>query len=476
MYILKYIGPFLRINTLKKENIENQLFYFCKESLKHIVLNSKCGITIPVKNLKIKKTSNFDNNTFKSISPLLCIYKKANAKLYEIDNDFCWNEDKFKKEINIYSNILMTLSLLEMVDYYKLFEGIDDKKHSLYDIYLNLCKKQLEFYTSNFRNLEGLFVDKKLSSDSLADNIIFEDKNKKFKFSDQALAMSAFYKFSCYENNKKKNNIYKTFSLDILNMFLNFKSELYGINSGELCKLCMALNIFYDYSKNEEAKLLLLDLNELLLERFESIDYEIEDEIEHLCMNYLNFYLFYKNSNIVKFKQSLKNIYHRLLNLYNEELGIIIKNINQKDITFYSTDLLLYLITLMMHSYIDEDSKDNRILADIYKHQIIDSGIILSWPESPNLNDRERYRNFSLNSNDLLNEENFRMPYISTPKDNLLAPVFAKKVTYNIKKQTFKNPKSSFNSDKNFTILFLTLYLFKFKNFSAVVQYSSKNR
>ena len=74
--IMKYIGPFLRINTLDKSNIENQLLHLSKETLKYLVLESKCGITLPIKELKIKTAPNIDINTISSFSPLLCIYKK----------------------------------------------------------------------------------------------------------------------------------------------------------------------------------------------------------------------------------------------------------------------------------------------------------------------------------------------------------------------------------------------------------------
>ncbi|MTK12562.1 MAG: hypothetical protein F8N39_10895, partial [Clostridiaceae bacterium] len=62
---MKYIGPFLRINKLKKENVEHQLFYLAKESLKQITLYSKCGVYTSLKELKVKNISNFDINTFK---------------------------------------------------------------------------------------------------------------------------------------------------------------------------------------------------------------------------------------------------------------------------------------------------------------------------------------------------------------------------------------------------------------------------
>ena len=58
--MLNFLGPFLRINTLDKNNIKNQFFYLSKESLKDIVFDSKCGIYIPTRDFKSKSFSNFD--------------------------------------------------------------------------------------------------------------------------------------------------------------------------------------------------------------------------------------------------------------------------------------------------------------------------------------------------------------------------------------------------------------------------------
>ena len=33
---MKYIGPFLRMNSLNQSKVNNQLFYFAKESLKQV--------------------------------------------------------------------------------------------------------------------------------------------------------------------------------------------------------------------------------------------------------------------------------------------------------------------------------------------------------------------------------------------------------------------------------------------------------
>lgn len=56
----------------------------------------------------------------------------------------------------------MTLCLLELLDYYRSFENIDSNNYDLYTVYNTLAKEQLEFYSSNLRNGEGVFIDKKI--------------------------------------------------------------------------------------------------------------------------------------------------------------------------------------------------------------------------------------------------------------------------------------------------------------------------
>ena len=72
MKILKYIGPFFRMNSLRQEEINSQLFYLSKEAVKTIVLESKCGLVSSIKNFKNLSPS-FDINTMNNFSPLLCV-------------------------------------------------------------------------------------------------------------------------------------------------------------------------------------------------------------------------------------------------------------------------------------------------------------------------------------------------------------------------------------------------------------------
>ena len=156
---LRYIGPFFRMNSLSEKEINGQLFYLSKEAVKTIVLQSKCGLVSKIK--KNKSSSSIDITTNSNFSPLLCVYRKSSANFIHSKNSNGFDEDSFKKEINPSTNALMTLCLLELLDYYRSFENIDSSNYALYDLYNSISKDQLEFYSSNLRNGEGVFVDKK---------------------------------------------------------------------------------------------------------------------------------------------------------------------------------------------------------------------------------------------------------------------------------------------------------------------------
>lgn len=455
---MKFIGPFLRINTLNKNNIKNQFFYLSKESLKDIVFDSKCGIYIPVQDLKSKSFSKIDINTINLNSPLLCIYKKADAKLKSEDGALIWNENKVKKEITISSNAFMTLSLLELADYYSNFKNIDDTKYVLKSLYLKLCKEQLEFYASYFRNKDGLFVDKKDLTDPMNQEFNFEDKNNKFKFSDQALMMAAYYKYSTYDKSKHEDE-YKRFALDILNMFIQYKEEIYNVSFEELNKICFALNIFYKYSGLEQCENLLLDFSDLLIEQYNTKpSVIINAKLDYSCMLFINCMLLYNNTLLLKFKDTCDGLYEKLTKLYESNKGIFLKESTDKEVNYACDELLLYMYSLILYSDFNNIEDDSYMLQDIFKHQILDSGIVLSWPDSPPLDNTEHYRNFSLKSEDLLQDEDFRMPTVPTPENNELASIFIKNVAYNKRKETFKQSKLSFDSSKNMFIFFLTIF------------------
>jgi len=453
---MNFLGPFLRVNTLNKNNIRNQFFYLSKESLKDIVFDSKCGVYIPARDLRSKSFSKIDINTINLNSPLLCVYKKADAKLKMKEGTLNWNESKVKKEITINSNAFMTLSLLELVDYYRSFKKIDDTKYALSTLYLKLCKEQLEFYASYFRNKDGLFVDKKDITDPMQEEFTFEDKNTKFKFSDQAFMMAAYYKYSSFENDEQE---YEKFALDILDMFTLYKEEIYNVSFEELNKICLALNIFYKYSGLKKCENLLIDFLDLLIEQYNTKpSLIINAKLDYSCMLFINCTLMYNSTSIQKFKDTSDDLFEKLTKLYDSEKGILLKESAEKEVTYTSDEIMLYIYSLILYSDFNTIDDNSNMLQDIFKHQILDSGIVLSWPDSPSLDDSEHYRNFSLKSEDLIQDDNFRAPEAPTPDNNELASIFIKNVVYNKRKENFKQSKSSFDSSKNMFIFFLTIF------------------
>ncbi|APC42050.1 hypothetical protein [Clostridium estertheticum] len=453
---MNFLGPFLRVNTLNKNNIRNQFFYLSKESLKDIVFDSKCGIYIPTRDLRSKSFSKIDINTINLNSPLLCVYKKADAKLKMKEGTLNWNESKVKKEITINSNAFMTLSLLELVEYYRSFKKIDDTKYALSSLYLKLCKEQLEFYASYFRNKDGLFVDKKDITDPMQEEFTFEDKNAKFKFSDQAFMMASYYKYYSFVNDEQE---YEKFALDILDMFTLYKEEIYNVSFEELNKICLALNIFYKYSGIEKCENLLIDFLDLLIDQYNTKPaLIINAKLDYSCMLFINCTLMYNSTYIHKFKATSDDLYEKLTKLYDSEKGLLLKESSEKEVTFTSDEIMLYIYSLMLYSDSNTIDDNSNMLQDIFKHQILDSGIVLSWPDSPSLDDSEHYRNFSLKSEDLIQDDNFRSPEAPTPENNELASIFIKNIVYNRRKENFKQSKSSFDSSKNMFIFFLTIF------------------
>lgn len=413
-----------------------------------------------MKDLKSKNIPNLDINTIKSFSPLLCVYKKSSPKIKVDTNKMYWDEDTFRKKVNISGNAFMSLCLLELADYFKAFKNIDNVKYNYYHIYNFIVKNQLEFYTSYLRNEQGVFVDKKDATNNVLEEIKFEYKEKDFNFSDQAFLMAAFYKHSLNVTGNDHKNFYE-FSMDILKMFLHFKDQLYTLSYKELNKLCLALNIFYDYSKNKEGRLLLLDMCEFLMEAYKnSCMITSEEKAENNCMTYLNFYLCFKNTGIAKFMDESVSIGNKLYDIYDPDLEIFITDISKKEITYSSHEIMLYLLVMLMYSG-DAESDYESASESIFKNMVINSGLILSWPDAPNLNDRERYSNYSLNAEDMIDEINFRMPSMPLPESSEFAPVFIKHITYDRKKHTFTQSKTNFDSTRNFSIFFLMIYLFK---------------
>lgn len=465
---MRYIGPFFRMNSLSTKEIESQLFFLSKEAMKHIVLESKCGITASSKNTK-KILSNNDINILKDFSPLLCIYKKAHPKVYSSKHTKGWEEDSFKKEILCSSNAFMTLCILELTEYYDKFKGINDKLYSLSSLYKISAKLQLDFYSSYLRNTEGVFVDKKISSDSLDNDYSLGEKEKKFKFSDQAFMMVCYYLYSKVCNTDKDAHDFKNFSLDILNMFINYRNEIYNLSFEECCKLCFAFNCMYKYSKNEDCKLFLTDISEFLISKAEESSL-LSNDLENSFLMSVNLLLSYKNTGIIAFKDAFEEITEVHKKLYNGEKGIFLKNSDKKECKYSNLEIINYYLNMHLYDSHIESSKDLKLmLANLYKHFFINSGMVISWPEAPSLDSLERYENFSLKSDDLLEEIMFRMPTVVAPEVNGMAPIFTKSITYSKKKEAFTTPKNTFDSSKNMMAFYMIMSLFKENYLNSII-------
>ena len=99
MNYLKYIGSFFKANSLSKEEIASQLLFLSKESVNHIVLESRCGISTNYKNLK-ENFKKEEISFFKNNTPLICIYKKAKPNIYSSKYSKTWDDTTFKKDMH----------------------------------------------------------------------------------------------------------------------------------------------------------------------------------------------------------------------------------------------------------------------------------------------------------------------------------------------------------------------------------------
>ena len=447
------------MNSLSEKEINGQLFYLSKEAVKTIVLQSKCGLVSKIK--KNKSSSSIDITTNSNFSPLLCVYRKSSANFIHSKNSNGFDEDSFKKEINPSTNALMTLCLLELLDYYRSFENIDSSNYALYDLYNSISKDQLEFYSSNLRNGEGVFVDKKNLLENNARNFNLVDKDNKYKFSDQAFMMLAYYMFSIKNPKDDVSESYAEFSLQILNMFYDFKDKLYECSLDEICKVLLSLNILYSYKNDNELKDFIIDLADYAMCKFDEKDYYVDSlDTSALCSLVLT--LSYKHTKIISFLEKSTEIINRLYSLYDEDKGSFYKLSSKKEIKYSCFDITFYILAFIIYDDVSTNSSEHRnMISTVYKKFIINSGIISSWPEAPTLDDYERYRGFTLSSKDMVDESYFRMPDIPTPESTGVAPIFNKYVTYNKRKDTFSNTKNTFDSYRNFLNFFLLIHLFK---------------
>ncbi|MDK0769216.1 hypothetical protein QTG88_03465 [Clostridium perfringens] len=460
MNYLKYIGSFFKANSLSKEEMASQLLFLSKESVNHIVLESRCGISTNYKNLK----ENFKKDEisfFKNNTPLICIYKKAKPNIYSSKYSKTWDDTTFKKDIPVSSNALMTLSLLRLCSYYEKFKNINSALYKRAAFYKNLSKLQLEFYYTYLRNPEGFFVNKKNDESSSKSSLNISEKEDEMSYSDQALMMLAYYMYSKVAPEDSDSKTYEDFALQILNMFVNFKEELYSLSLDECCKIDYCLNNMLLYSNNEDCRLLVLDLSDFILNKYYESNSTFSN-LETTSLLALNMYLSYKNTNILIFKDAYLDLIELFCNMFNDEKGIILKGTDKKEYKYSNMEICLYLTNLLMSFDLDEDSSDKRenIISKVYKNYIVNSGIVTSFPDAPNLDSHERYKKFSLKPDDLIDESMFRMTNANSPELTGLAPIFTKNLKYSTKKSIFTSDKTTFDSTKNMFIFFVFINSF----------------
>ena len=470
---MKYIGPFFRMNTIAEEDILGQLFHLSKEAIKTISLNSKCGIVSYFRSSK-KSHSKNDISTLSNFSPLLCIYKKSSPLFIHNKISSGFNETTFRKTIIPSTNALMTLSILELSNYYTNYSNLSRSTNSLEKPYYLMAKKQLEFYSTNLRNSDGVFVERKNISESTSKGYKLIDTDKSFKFNDQSFMMCAYLLYSIYYPKDTVSDEYREFSYQILDMLCNYKEELYNISFEDCCLVLMSLNIFFDYEKNDKCKSLIIDLSDFLINKFEEKNY-ISSNIDYSSLFAINLYESFKHTDILYFKEKSIDIFEKLEGLYDSNKNIFIKLTDKKEIKYGSLEICFYFLAMIIYSKEKDDSLSNRnMISNLYKRLIIDSGIVCSWPEAPTLDEVERYKRLSLHSDDMLSESYFRMPSIPTPDNNGLAPIFIKNITYSRKKDSFSSSKNSFYSNRNMIIYYSFIHYLR-NSIINVMEFNSQN-
>lgn len=456
---MRYIGPFFRMNSLSQDEISGQLFYLSKESVKTLVLNSKCGLLMQVRSSK--KSSINDISILNNFSPLLCMYRKASPLFIHSKTSHGFDESSFKKEITPSTNALMTLCILELSEYYSYYNNQNRNVDSFEDAYKYIAKEQLQFYSENLRNNEGLFVTKKNTSDGNSKGFNLADKDDKFKFSDQAYMMNAYLLYSKYNPSDEVSPDYLKFSKEILDLFINYKDALYDLSFSENVEIFLCLNAYYKYSNDADAENLIIDLGDYLITRFQEKDYFI-DSLDDCALFSIALMDAYKHTGMISFKDCYSEINERLITMYNSEKNIFMKLSDKKEVKYSSTEVNSYLLSLLLYSDMDDKEIELKsIISGIYRKCFVNNGLLTSWPDAPTLDEIERYRNLSLRADDMLDETYFRMPVLPTPKSSGIAPIFLKNLTYSKKKDVLSSSKVSFDSSKNMFNFYLLIYFLK---------------
>lgn len=444
-----HLGKFLKLNSLKYPLIEYQLFNFSKESLKQILLNSKCGEIINGKEFKDRPPST-DILNAKHIYPLACLYKKAKPNIKSEKHILNWKQDKIKKKVDILSNAYMTLCILNLAEYYEKIIHNEKKRNEVVKFYVSCAKNQLNYYVNNFRNEIGLFVDTVASYDD-KNHVSFSSSNTSFEFSPQAYLMVCFSKCS---NLLKDTSPYKipflNFSKEIRDMFIKFKDDILNCSSKKSIEILYAFCLYIEINMFKDNPIieLSLDIIENLFSKYSLSSISTYDK-----------FLLYNS--LIKLKSTISKqnndtLYNqkKLISEYIWDLDEIFLNENlcKNEITD-TYDIISYELYLLRFNKIESQK--------FYDNVLIPSKIFSSFPNIPKNYESEKYFGFDHKTENIIPDKCFKHSSYKTMDECNLTPIICKNIHFLYDKNKFSKPKIKFDSKINMKLIYLMIYELK---------------
>lgn len=447
-----HLGKFLKLNSLEYPLIEYQLFNFSKESLKQILLSSKCGEIINGKEFK-DKPPNTDLLNTKHIYPLACLYKKAKPKIKSEKNIYYWKPEKIKKNVDILSNAYMTLSVLNLAEYYEKIIYDEKKRNDIVKFYVSCAKCQLNYYLNNFRNELGLFVNKIALSDNENKNYntTFSTCDSSFEFSSQAYLMVCFCKCSILLKDTSPYKLpFLNFSKEIENMFIEFKNDILNYHNKKSIELLQAFTLYINMNNNKDTPIinLSLDIIENLFSKYSlsSIStydkfllYNVLIKLRSTILNQNNDAFSEQKKLISEYIWDLDEIFLDK-NLYKNEI------IDTYDIIAYE----LYLLKVNKHESLK-----------FYNDVLIPSKIFSSFPNIPKNYESEKYFQFNHKTENIIPDKYFKPSSYKTMNECDLTPIICKNIRFLQDKNKFSKPKIKFDSKINMRLIYLMISTLK---------------
>ncbi len=447
-----HLGKFLKLNSLEYPLIEYQLFNFSKESLKQILLSSKCGEIINGKEFKNRPPTTDLLNT-KHIYPLACLYKKAKPKIKSENNIYHWKQEKIKKNIDILSNAYMTLSILNLAEYYDKIIYNEKKRNDIVKFYVSCAKYQLNYYLNNFRNELGLFVNKITLDDNKNKdhNITFSSSDSSFEFSAQAYLMVCFYKCSVFLKDTSPYKLpFLNFSKEIENMFIEFKNDILNYPNKKSIELLQALILYINVDNCTNTAIISLSLD--IVENFFS-KYSLSS------ISTYNKFLLYNvlielKSSVLKQNNDAFSEQKKLISEYIWDLDEIFldKNLCKNEIidTYDIIAYELYLLKFNKHESLK-----------FYNDVLIPSKIFSSFPNIPKNYESEKYFQFNYKAENIIPDKYFKPSLYKTMNECNLTPIVCKNIHFLQDKHKFSKPKVKFDSRINMRLIYLMISTLK---------------